>query len=1201
MTAGYNYLRSTPLKLIPGLALTLSLSVFAAQAAPIFRNPLPIRHSAWTPIGLVSADFNGDGHEDLLVADQQRGLNVLLANGTGPFAPAKVTAVPVTGPPTAGDVNGDGQRDVLFADGSMGTVHVLRGNGDGTFTASGSFAVPLSGPEKVVVADFNGDGLADVAVGSHIQVSVHLGNGAGQFGTGTVTGVMANSLHAADLNGDGRADLVASNGLIYENKILLSNGNGTFAKVPQPAPFAGNPAFADFNRDGKVDMALASGENVYVAHGNGQGVFSSAGEYGYVTGYESDSLDTADVDGDGNVDLLAAGNVVTVLRGKADGTFHAPAYYLSGSRSFGIAVADFDRDGAQDFVTIPSVTLPFEDHFGTVSFVRGNGDGTFAAYRSMHTRLASPRVYEYLATRPPVVADMNGDGRLDVVTIHEKRLSDNFAYSMSVLLGDGTGTLATPILSETAMDGNANNVPQFDLGDLNGDGWLDAVIFANGAWPLRSPVSLLGNGDGTFDPPVELPLTPPFGAPKLGHFDGDAVVDLLVTALFNVLMYRGNGDGTFAEGLSLPIGTVEPVRCGDLNGDGQLDFVASDGFGLAAYVNDGTGRFTKTAISTMISVPPALVADFNGDGKLDVLGIAGARTWTWLGNGDGTFTGSLSFIIDPMPSGAVTTADYDGDGKDDVSFGTSVYVSNGDGTFRSRARYRTVSHAAAAGDLDGSGSADLVFVDSLGDDVGVLLTRTYPDPVATPTLDLTASKATAQYAETVTFTATVAGGAVALTGVVVFSNGEDDVALVAVDRDGKATFSTAFPIGSYTITARYAGDEYYREASDSAGLAVTKAQPTIDLTSSGNPAPYGSSIRIYPWLSTSRSAGLAPPSGTITVRQGQTPIGSVPASTNGIPPFVAVTTNLPIGSHVFYADYPGDANYEAATGSFTQEIVKATPMVFLTITPPTGHIFPGQTVHLRAAVSTSATGTISFYASNNLLAAVALSGGVAETTTSFATWGSRPVKAVYSGNATLNPAETTQSVSVLIGPWGTPLQVVARAFAANRVTVQWSPLQDATSYKVWRRATLASGWTLHGTYSGGGMTFTVPSNTTEMFAVSALDGNGAESPLSAPDIATTVLFTDASIAPRVTRVKAQHFIDLRVAIGAVRTFAGLPAFSYTNAVAPGQRIRRADLTEMRTALAEARSAIGLPPVAVTDATPTSIRAVHVQELRTGVD
>jgi Ca2+-binding RTX toxin-like protein len=325
-------------------------------------------------------------------------------------------------------------------------------------------------------------------------------------------------LSIADLNGDGALDLVAGN---YGNdtfSVLLGNGDGTFQ--PQTTFTAG------------------------------------AGAYDY--GIQS--MATADVNGDGKVDVIVGNNLnynVTVMLGNGGGTFQPQKVFATGNNPNSVAVADLNGDGKLDIVTANTSD-------GTVSLLLGNGDGTFQPQKSF---AAGP------VTTSAALGDVNGDGKVDVV-------ATNYTGGVSVLLGHGDGTFEAP---------QSYQLPQYTryvaLGDLNGDGNTDIVTSGGDGTNVLS--ILLGNGDGTFQSPQTIsdPRNP--YSLTLADMNGDNAIDMVVADrdASEVSIYLGNGDGTFQPQQSFTVGSGPvPVRTADLNGDGVPDLVAGNYEGLSVSI-----------------------------------------------------------------------------------------------------------------------------------------------------------------------------------------------------------------------------------------------------------------------------------------------------------------------------------------------------------------------------------------------------------------------------------------------------------------------------------------------------------------------------------------------------------------------------------------------------------------------------------------
>jgi hypothetical protein len=206
------------------------------------------------------------------------------------------------------------------------------------------------------------------------------------------------------------------------------------------------------------------------------------------------------------------------------------------------------------------------------------------------------------------------------------------------------------------------------------------------------------------------------------------------------------------------------------------------------------------------------------------------------------------------------------------------------------------------------------------------------------------------------------------------------------------------------------------------------------------------------------------------------------------------------------------------------------------------------------------------------------------------TSGSQVVTATDVSNATITGS---RGVAVSVAP-PTPTGLVATAASSALVQVSWTASPGATEYELLRAAAPGGYGAPIVTTSTSYADSSVTAGAAYVYRVRALDSMAHASALSAPDAATTVVFTDDPL------VRAAHLTQLRLAVNALRATAGLAATTFTDTMSVGLRIKTVHLTELRTALAQARSALGLSAITTTDTPPTVIKAVHVQELRNGV-
>ncbi len=319
------------------------------------------------PYSIAAADVNGDGRLDLLTSNYSSSTaGVLLGNGNGTFGAVTTYSTGTNSNPysiAVADVNGDGRLDLLTANSNSNTAGVLLGNGNGTFGAVTTYSTGTnSNPYSIAVADVNGDGKRDLLTANHNSktAGVLLGNGNGTFGAATTysTGDYTYNIAVGDVNGDGKLDLLTAG---YSNVgVLLGNGNGTFGAVTNYSTGTGitipyGIVVADVNGDGKLDLltAISNLNTAGVLLGNGNGTFGAVTNYS--TGGNSPAdIAVADVNGDGNLDLLVpnlSSNKAGVLLGNGNGTFGAATNYSTGSNPNGIAVADVNGDGKLDLLT----------------------------------------------------------------------------------------------------------------------------------------------------------------------------------------------------------------------------------------------------------------------------------------------------------------------------------------------------------------------------------------------------------------------------------------------------------------------------------------------------------------------------------------------------------------------------------------------------------------------------------------------------------------------------------------------------------------------------------------------------------------------------------------------------------------------------------------------------------------------------------
>ncbi|MBO2009762.1 FG-GAP-like repeat-containing protein [Hymenobacter negativus] len=360
----------------------------------------------------------------------------------------------------------------------------------------------------------------------------------------------------------------------------------------------------------------------------GLGLASGAAraQFAPVVSYPSSSpsyVALRDVNADGRLDIIStriSTSDLNVLLGQAGGTFGSSANYpaQANGSAFGLDMGDLNGDGRPDAVVVNTSAANGTQN---LSVLLGQAGGAFSTATNFPTNISASTSSYNVA-----LGDLNGDGYLDAVTTSANSLP------IGVFLGAGNGTLGTPTYYAS---GNSNNTYGVDLGDVNGDGRLDAVItnFNSGAGNIVSV--LLGAGNGTLGAPTFYTVgTAPAGL-KLHDLNGDGRLDITVANYGSntVGVLLGQATGTFGPMTTYSTGDNGPreVDIADFNGDGRPDIVVSNlgplssgpfGSTVGVLLNQGSATFgTATTYSTGAGTQPWGVAagDVDNDGKPDIV------------------------------------------------------------------------------------------------------------------------------------------------------------------------------------------------------------------------------------------------------------------------------------------------------------------------------------------------------------------------------------------------------------------------------------------------------------------------------------------------------------------------------------------------------------------------------------------------------
>ena len=371
-----------PLWLAVGVCLVTALPAVMASAAGALAFTPPVHYGlGGRPADLASADLNGDGRPDI-VASAGAGIDILLGSGRGRFAAA--IRMPLEHRPGAialADADRSGTLDVVTAN-ADDTVSVLLGDGRGSFVAWGAFPTGAS-PSDLVVGDLTGDGVPDVATAGGDGLSILTGDGSGGLLSPVHLAVGEGCRHVVigDFNLDGTLDLAFTRNSWEEYSgfgVLLGDGAGGFSPLATYSTYL-EPfglAMADLNLDGRPDLVSLDGlegdAEIGAFLGDGMGVFISACRTMFSRNLSASGLAVGDLNRDGRADVVTTGRrpghttgtnggsvtvppgpprIYILLSHSFDGVFFEPTSFLAGRVPGEVIVADFNGDHKPDLAT----------------------------------------------------------------------------------------------------------------------------------------------------------------------------------------------------------------------------------------------------------------------------------------------------------------------------------------------------------------------------------------------------------------------------------------------------------------------------------------------------------------------------------------------------------------------------------------------------------------------------------------------------------------------------------------------------------------------------------------------------------------------------------------------------------------------------------------------------------------------------------
>jgi hypothetical protein len=590
-----------------------------------------------------------------------------------------------------------------------------------------------------------------------------------------------------------------------------------------------------------------------------------------------------------------------------------PSYGSQGADVTALA-ADFNGDGKPDLNLgnmVPNTTSA-----GTQSVAINLGKGIFA------TPISVPN-------SSPIMADFNRDGRTDIIQVA------NGQISVSLGQADGSFQLVTTALRDPFGTG------LFNVGDVNKDGKPDLILNFYDHLEVW-----FGNGDGTFTFSNSINIQGVVNdvVAVIADLDGDGNADLILAPDYNaggrmgpLAIFYGNGDGTFQSPVYVPISRrYSQITAVDVNQDNKPDLVMTDGAAIAVMLNLGGRKFdSEVDYIAGRSVSALSVVDVNGDGFPDiVVANTGGTTVTVLLNvpngapGGAVVNGNLSIAPEPSVAGQPFTITLSVAGQTtgapvptgsvsfsvDGAFIADVSLVNGSASYTYSATLVPIQHTITASYNGDSNYAPKSFA----------VSHTVQPPTYSTQTTFAASPSTLLASHTVRLSATVTSAVSLPAGTVTFMDGSNTLGSASIDAAGVAYFDTALLApGVHSLSAKYDGYTQYgfdvttsyvaaifSPSSSGVSLVTISANVTaVSLTPSATSATAGTVVTFK--AQATSNAGV--PFGGVSFFDGNVLLGTLSLDSTGSTSFS--TASLATGSHKITATFNANGPYAGSTSS----------------------------------------------------------------------------------------------------------------------------------------------------------------------------------------------------------------------------------------------------------------------------------------------